>query len=336
MTALCSWCIWLWQKNTTMSDVDILIYGDSIVWGQVGPDERATSPWPAVFEEKTGYRVDVSANPGSTYSIGNGYGWNESVEETAFCNLVDSIDFSKYDYLMLGYGVNDYGYAIPIGNSTDTEKTTFMGALNYCFKKLSVEYANLKIIIITPMYAPSEKEKNPQGYSMSDYVDALIYMAQEYHFSVIDLNHGFGINEYNYERLYWDNLHPNQETYISMGEYIAQMFPGQAVSGGQSTPDWNKISITSPAEAVGLTAPEWHKDIDGFIHFVGRVSLQDSGLIGVLPTEATYPNDVSVITTAVTTDGTITFLMIDSQGVMSCGVTNKIIDLSSVPPYFVG
>ena len=186
------------------------------------------------------------------------------------------------------------------------------------------------------MYAPSEKEKNPQGYSMSDYVDALIYMAQEYHFSVIDLNHGFGINEYNYERLYWDNLHPNQETYISMGEYIAQMFPGQAVSGGQSTPDWNKISITSPAEAVGLTAPEWHKDIDGFIHFVGRVSLQDSGLIGVLPAEATYPNDVSVITTAVTTDGTITFLMIDSQGVMSCGVTNKIIDLSSVPPYFVG
>jgi lysophospholipase L1-like esterase len=220
-----------WQKipQTIYNGADISAYGDSLTWGQASAGQSAT-PWPLVFEDLTECNMTNSAIAGSTMAEGSGYGWIPGTDgPNAFCNRVDTESFAGIDQIFVMYGTNDYGFVIELGDDNPAfPKTTFKGALNYALDKLTTTYPSLKITMLTPLYADTSLTKNDKGYTMSDYVNAIIEISSNYNIPVINLHKGFGINANNIGTLYWDALHPEDATYVRLGEYIANSIEAQA------------------------------------------------------------------------------------------------------------
>lgn len=206
------------------------LYADSIGAAQ-SPTGFYTNTWLKRVGSITGAIITNNAIGGSTMAVGFGYGWDAEDTTNAFCNRIDTANLSSYNYLLINYGTNDYGFVIEMGKDTDAVKTTFKGALNYSLNKLTTDYPNLKIIMLTPMYAPTSLTKNAKGYTMTDYVEAIKTIANKYNIPVIDLHKGMGINENNYTDLYWDNLHPLEATHTKIGDYVAQSMGGISAVG---------------------------------------------------------------------------------------------------------
>ena len=81
---------------------------------------------------------------------------------------VDNLDPAKYyTHIFVMGGANDYSLSIPIGTNTDTEITTFKGAVNHIIAKLTEKFPMAKIVFGTTY-------RRVASYADKPYADAMM------------------------------------------------------------------------------------------------------------------------------------------------------------------
>lgn len=127
------------------------------------------------------------------------------------------------DAVVVFGGTNDYGHGdAKFGTPDSTDEYTFYGALNSLCTQLKSDYPNSKIIFLTPLHRVSDDTPcAPEGKLLSDYVNAIVEIAENYGFSVIDLFGADILDPYNPE-LVPDGLHPSDKGHEIMADYIAK------------------------------------------------------------------------------------------------------------------
>ena len=152
--------------------------------------------------------------------------------------LLKSIDFANVDAITIAYGTNDFGQSVDFDNQNNLyDKTTFCGALRYSIETLMTAYPQLKVFVCTPTYRFWMTEQGEfindsdtevrNGKKLTDYVQAVIEIAESYHVSSIDNYYTLGINKFN--RSHWfpetDGTHHNKLGGILIAEHmINEMF----------------------------------------------------------------------------------------------------------------
>lgn len=133
-----------------------------------------------------------------------------------------SIDFSTVDIVTIAYGTNDYTAGDQLDNSSNLKDiATFAGALRYSIETLLTAYPNLKIVIGTPIFRlwlngttveyTSDTKTYGGNFTLIDMTEKVKEVGEDYHCQVIDAYNDFGVNQYNWQRIFdsTDTTHPN-------------------------------------------------------------------------------------------------------------------------------
>lgn len=145
-------------------------------------------------------------------------------------DILEKIDFSSVDIILVEYGVNDYHAGIAIDDPEDPyNEYTFSGALRRALSFWKEAYPDTRIILLTSTYSwypytnETCEEKDEGGGVLEDYVNKEIQVAEEMGVELLDLYH----NLYPHET--WedwpcytaDGLHPNEAGRRLIAETIA-------------------------------------------------------------------------------------------------------------------
>ena len=86
----------LYNKN-------IVVFGDSITWGQASYNSISNNPWPSVLENKTGAHITNLGMPGSTMALvdTDTYAFLDELNRDAFVSRIEKFDLSEYDYIFI-------------------------------------------------------------------------------------------------------------------------------------------------------------------------------------------------------------------------------------------
>ena len=201
----------------------ILCLGDSITQGVNASSNNTT--YPAYLKNKYGMDVTNVGIAGSTWAnYGDGY------DDISIISQVDKTDFSKFDFVTIFAGTNDFGRdnGDTIGNATDTATNTVKGAMNYVFNKILTQNPRVKIAVITPMWrqrfaAGDNKDSDTNtlgGQYLKDYVNAIEEQSRYNHIPCLNLYETCLINKYNYSTYLSDGLHPNDKGYELLADKI--------------------------------------------------------------------------------------------------------------------
>ena len=151
-----------------------------------------------------------------------------------FAQVVDEmeqIDFENLKYLILEYGTNDYFAGVPVNNQRDPyDAYTFEGALRSSLEILRKSLPDVQIILISPTYnwylntmETCENKEFGGGY-LSEYVDVISQIAEEYGMEYIDLYTDFYPRTAIEEALIYtsDGIHPNVDGRVKIAHAIAE------------------------------------------------------------------------------------------------------------------
>lgn len=130
------------------------------------------------------------------------------------------------DLILVFGGTNDYGHGnAPFGGLGDRTADTFIGACHVLFEGLIRKYPSSRIVIMTPLQRlGGNKPCSNTGKPLSDYVDAIIQVANHYSLPVLDLYRTAGICPdiaVQRELFMPDGLHPNDAGAHRMAERLA-------------------------------------------------------------------------------------------------------------------
>lgn len=132
--------------------------------------------------------------------------------------IIRNIDFSKTDYFVISYGLNDYFSGTPInadgGSSWDAHG--YGGALRFAINRLNTKFPDAQILLISPtycqflkdgvMYTDSNMRDFGQG-SLTQYANACRNVAETQNTLYIDAYSTMGINNYTAEDYLEDGIH---------------------------------------------------------------------------------------------------------------------------------
>lgn len=131
--------------------------------------------------------------------------------------------------IVINYGLNDYFKGNPISSEGDPyDVTTFYGAFRTAVSAVRESYPDAQIILCTPPYcAYFQAGTEPHGeacYMLTDYVEAVLALAEELETSVLDVYHEFDVNQDNWaEYLIADQVHPNEAYRYLIGEELSRL-----------------------------------------------------------------------------------------------------------------
>ena len=153
------------------------------------------------------------------------------------------------DVLTIWIGTNDYAGSRSVGDINDTEATivngytTFCGALNYVCNWISNNMKGKTIVFITPTFRYNGTDqtleqangtdakgyvKNNAGYTLEDFANAMIAVANKWGYPCLDLFHNSGINKNSFTAYYdSDNLHPSWKGAKPLAHKIAEFIRQQ-------------------------------------------------------------------------------------------------------------
>lgn len=161
------------------------------------------------------------------------------------CNVFKSIDFSKTDYFIIAYGLNDYfeGRTISVSDTDLWNPRGYGGALRFAIIRLRAAYPNATIMLISPTYCQFWEDgvmytdsnmKDFGGGPLTDYANHCRNVAENYETLFIDGYNTLGINIYNAKEYLADGIHltaKGRELYAkAVSSCIKYGKPGQ-VSG---------------------------------------------------------------------------------------------------------
>lgn len=141
----------------------------------------------------------------------------EYFEDTV--DLLETIDFSSVELVVIEHGLNDYYSGVPVRNEQDPwDERTFTGALRHSLKALKKANPDMRILLVTPTYTWYEDlgltcEEYDAGYGrQEDYVRAEMEVADEFGVEVLDVYHNVFPHETweDRQRYTVDGFHPNE------------------------------------------------------------------------------------------------------------------------------
>lgn len=135
------------------------------------------------------------------------------------------------DLIIVFGGTNDYGIGSstlpnPLGSESDTTEETFYGALKILIEGIKTDYPAAKIVFVTPVFRAEQEvngipNNNKYGFTLEDYVSAIIDVCNKNSVSVIDAFHELDeINAYTYNEYEVDGLHLNNEGNVLLGKFL--------------------------------------------------------------------------------------------------------------------
>ena len=127
------------------------------------------------------------------------------------------IDFSKTDYFIIEYGLNDFFRAVPLTNpESDVDIKTYGGALRCAVSDLREWAPDATIILCGPTYAQffdgtwmvGDGNSLNSGYgTLADYAGICNYVAKEQQTLYFNAYQDLGINSYTAEEFLEDGVH---------------------------------------------------------------------------------------------------------------------------------
>lgn len=215
------------QMGKTLYGKKIVVFGDSI-WnaarGQDGISEY--------IQEETGATVYNCAIGGSTAALVEGENsmenWSSNCfngmiyvarnivpvqkvlgEDNVVYDIIQQVDFSETDYVIVSYGLNDFFSDVSIYPKEYYEITNYVGALRNGIAKLKENYPQLKIIVVSPTYTKMfEGEKT---FEIGNYVEAARGVAAEMDVEFLDMFHVLGNNAESRTQHLGDGVHMSAE-----------------------------------------------------------------------------------------------------------------------------
>ena len=146
-------------------------------------------------------------------------------------------DWSKVDFITIGYGTNDYTAGDLLDNPDDKFDTaTHGGALRYAIETILTAYPHIKILIVTSTYRfwfnadnltfkedSDEVSYNTNQDTLDKFAENAINIAKEYKLPAKNLYHDLGINKFNRMQYFDapDGTHHNAKGRRRIAESIA-------------------------------------------------------------------------------------------------------------------
>lgn len=147
--------------------------------------------------------------------------------------VLQTMDFSQVDILVLHYGTNDFTApsGIPLDNGEEPlDITTLCGALRYSLKRLEEAFPETAIYVSLPVYRywPEEGEypetyRNSLNLSMTDYVQAMKQTAQDEGISIIDGYADMGMDKSNVKWMTLDGVHLSRAGRKALAQCMADV-----------------------------------------------------------------------------------------------------------------
>lgn len=180
-----------WQKRKVM------FIGDSITYGTA-----ASVKYTDIIAQQLKTTTQGEGVVSSAFSTGT-----VSKNIPAIVDRIKGLSFDGVTHVVFFAGTNDFGRGVELGTINDTNKGTFYGAVKDCIEQLKDK--NVKISFVTPILR-FDGRKNDHGYTLKDFVTALMEIASLNNLPILDLYKGYGVNDSNKSTyIANDMLHPN-------------------------------------------------------------------------------------------------------------------------------
>lgn len=229
----------------------LLCLGDSIMWGVTGFDAahpRADPPIPVKIGQILG--VEVNNRAVSATSVNDG--------DKSLVSLLPTVNLADYDYILLGYGANDWGLnresldALKTGLSMFSSMYQASGSHAYVLVDLMIEsFINNATSLDSP---------NQLGITQNQVMDVFKNWAVDHHYYYYDWREDPLVTPSNYKSLLGDGcLHPNFDTQMKMAQRLADYIKSTA-SDIPTKPD-NPSQPDKPSNPdTPVTPPDDHPE----------------------------------------------------------------------------
>lgn len=167
--------------DNPLESKSLTFVGDSLTAVYYKTEEES---WPYLIAKRNRSKytnLGISGNPLAEIS--------SYTANSPMCDRVDTIP-AESNYIMVMGGANDYNYSIPIGNNTDTVKTTFKGAINYMIDYIITNYPRAKLVFATTYQRTS-------GKADEAYANAMLEVCRLKGVPCIDNYHESGVHFFN-------------------------------------------------------------------------------------------------------------------------------------------
>lgn len=237
--------------NGPLAGKTCVCFGDSITGNYVSPFD-----YPSIIAQKTGMNVinggfggcRMAQHPDSSYTAFSMYNLADSIAagdwsvQDAAVGTVGSanaaehlaslkeVDWAAVDFITIFYGTNDFMGGVAIGEDDGSQSTSqFKGALRHSIETILTAYPKIRIVLITPIYrfwenggvVTDSDTYEVSGAKLTDFVDAVISVADEYKVPAFNLYNSLGINKINRMTFLADGVHPSEAGRERIGESIA-------------------------------------------------------------------------------------------------------------------
>lgn len=196
-------------ENNPYKNLTYLAIGDSITYGccTAHPTQYDNGGYPTLVANTLGLKSVKNAGvPGN--------------QVDAMISRIPSMTSNAQIISFMG-GICDFNVNTPLGDINDSDTSTFYGRLNVLSEKLLEKYPDSFIFYMTPFPSGREKYSTPnfEGYTLEDFADAVIAVAEKYDFPVFDIyrNGKFETEMYDSDS---DGIHPSEKFFES---YTAPM-----------------------------------------------------------------------------------------------------------------
>lgn len=230
---LCLCACDLFGGKTSSQQAKKAIDYQNIVWSCLGDsitDESNGEKYPTMLMDEYGYkRMNNYAKSGATITTLN--------ESNNLQQQIEKVD-KESDIISVFAGVNDFMfYSAPKGKKGFSDVETFYGAVDTLIKSLKARCPDAYIFFITP-YKCTWKDgrtydkENAEGLILSDYVNVIIDLCNQYNLDYLNLfvDGGFDFNNPMYTM---DGLHPlgrfyEEFTMPMIAEFVEENYPSFA------------------------------------------------------------------------------------------------------------
>lgn len=126
----------------------------------------------------------------------------------------------------INFGLNDYFNGCPVSSEDPFDITSYTGGLRTGVLKLKEAYPDASIVLLAPSFTiyftNGTERKSSVGGVLTDYVEAVVTLADELDVECINQYEELGINEENYLQYLSDGCHPNEAGGFYMGNHIIE------------------------------------------------------------------------------------------------------------------
>lgn len=218
------------QEKVDLSEYEIVFFGDSVVGNYFG-----SLSIPGVVAALSGAETYNCAIGGQAASKAESSEESSGLEQTLSYFLREQSDVledkeqfraeveryhnaahdGKKLCLVLNYGLNDFFSGKAVAGSAVDDISTYRGALYSGIVRLRQAYPHAEIVLITPNFVQlfefGGQAQSEKGGVLTDYVNAVISLAQELDIPYINNFVELGIDENNFTEYLEDGCHLNEQ-----------------------------------------------------------------------------------------------------------------------------